>query len=77
MSTVVGRKEWDVPPIEGIDATFTRKGTWWVTYPCGDHVELMAYVEASEVRVIAVNHRNRCRHCRGAHISIDGERERK
>jgi hypothetical protein len=59
----VGREVWDVPELDVIDATLTRTGRWWITYPCGGHTELNITATTREVRLVIRQHVASCGHC--------------
>ena len=52
-----------------IDITRTTKGTWFITTPCGQHLELPGERSQASVRAMANRHRARC--CRAARITVE------
>jgi hypothetical protein len=55
-----------------IDVTFTRRGTWYITAPCGWHAELPGECDRMDIRALCVHHRRRC--CRSARIYVETDR---
>jgi len=52
-----------------IDVTFTRKGLWYITAPCGWFAELPGECASQDIRTMAHNHRRKC--CKGARLNIE------
>jgi hypothetical protein len=68
----VGRSTWDdTPTLVSIEVTKTRKGMWFTTFPCGEHIVIGAHYNAQEARYIAGKHRGSCDPCRRAKIIVD------
>ena len=68
----VGRDRWDVPDLDSIDATLTRTGRWWITYPCGGHSDLAVKADTKEVRVVIRQHIQGCPRCSITRPKIPG-----
>jgi hypothetical protein len=59
-----------------IELTYTVRGTWFLTAPCGWFVELPGECPVVEVRAMAFGHKRRC--CRSARLvteTVTGYRE--
>jgi len=52
-----------------IEVTWTRRKTWFITAPCGWHVELPGECEAEDIRTMAWQHKTKC--CRSSRLSVE------
>ena len=55
--------------VQHIDVTWTRKGTWFITAPCGWHVELPGECLSEDIRTMAWRHKTNC--CHRARLSVE------
>lgn len=54
-----------------IEVTWTRKGSWFVTAPCGVGVEFPGEIPEGLVREYCVKHKRRCKRCATTRLSIE------
>jgi hypothetical protein len=54
-----------------IDVTWTRKGAWFVTTPCGVGVEFPGEIPEGLVRQYCWKHKRRCHRCAGSRLSVE------
>jgi len=52
-----------------IEVTYTRKGTWYLTAPCGWYAELPGECESKDIKTMAYAHKAKC--CKSSRICVE------